>query len=350
MYQVRRATGVYYYDIFFILTVELGAYLVLNLMIAVQFEYLDVAFTEINDKKLKDAAAEKAELLENTGGDDVQEEKKPTCIERCTPNKDICPASVNAFRAKLRIIVEHQNYTIVVIVFILLNSVVLATEHYEQSELLGEIQDTSNTVFTFIFLVETLLRLLALGPCDYVRDGFNVFDAIVVAFSLIEFLKVGAGFSMLRGFRLLRIFKIIRNWTSLKALLQTVIKSLPSITNLGMLIFLYMFIYSLIGKSYFSGDMLDSEGALSRYHFNTMMNSMLVMFILLTGENWNEIMRTLYNAHGWTAIIFVESALIIGNFIMLNLFLAILLKYIEEEDIEEEGEAKKITKEEVKEG
>ena len=117
-----------------------------------------------------------------------------------------------------------------------------------------------------------------------------------------------------------------------------------------MLIFLYMFIYSLIGKSYFSGDMLDNEGALSRYHFNTMLNSMLVMFILLTGENWNDIMRTLYNANGWTAIIFVESALIIGNFIMLNLFLAILLKYIEEEDIEEEGEkGKEETKEEAKE-
>jgi len=69
MYQVRRVNGNYYYDAFFILTVELGAYLVLNLMIAVQFEYLDKAFTEINEKKMKDVAADKAELLENTGGE-----------------------------------------------------------------------------------------------------------------------------------------------------------------------------------------------------------------------------------------------------------------------------------------
>lgn len=72
---MRRATGVFYYDIFFILTVELGAYLVLNLMIAVQFEYLDVAFTEINDKKLKDAADEKIELEENIGNGDIIQEK-----------------------------------------------------------------------------------------------------------------------------------------------------------------------------------------------------------------------------------------------------------------------------------
>jgi len=69
MYQVRRVNGNYYYDAFFILTVELGAYLVLNLMIAVQFEYLDKAFTEINEKKMKDVAADKAELLENIGGE-----------------------------------------------------------------------------------------------------------------------------------------------------------------------------------------------------------------------------------------------------------------------------------------
>jgi len=148
--------------------------------------------------------------------------------------------------------------------------------------------------------------------------------------SLIEMFEIGIELTMLRCFRLLRIFKIIRSWTSLKSLLKTVINSLSSITNLAALIFLYMFIYALIGKTYFFGDLLDEEGNLSRYHFSDLINSLLVMFILLTSENWNEIMRILYNSHGWTAIIFTMSALIIGNFIMLNLFLAILLKNIEE--------------------
>jgi len=82
---------------------------------------------------LKDAAAEKAELLENIGGDDIEEEKQPTCFEKCMPKKDICPAPINACRGKLLFIVEHQIYTIVVISFILLNSLVLASEHYRQS-------------------------------------------------------------------------------------------------------------------------------------------------------------------------------------------------------------------------
>jgi len=205
---------------------------------------------------------------------------------------------------------------------------------------MGDIQEISNTVFTALFAVETALRFFALGPCDYVRDGFNVFDFVVVAFSLVEMFHIGIELTMLRCFRLLRIFKIIRSWTSLKALLQTVINSLSSITNLAMLILLYMFIYSLIGKSYFFGDLMNEDGNLSRYHFNNIANSMLVIFIILTGENWNDVMRTLYNAHGWTAIIFVVSAVIVGNFIMLNLFLAILLKNIEEAEMEEQNEVK----------
>jgi hypothetical protein len=87
-----------------------------------------------------------------------------------------------------------------------------------------------------------------------------------------------------------------------------------------------------VGKSFFAGEMLNLEGEPTRYNFNSMPNSLLVMFILLTGENWNEIMAIVWNAHGSLAIFFFVSAMIIGNFMLLNLFLAILLKYIEEND------------------
>jgi hypothetical protein len=111
-----------------------------------------------------------------------------------------------------------------------------------------------------------------------------------------------------------------------------VIKSLPAIGNLGLLAFLFLFIYALVGKSFFHGEMFNLDGEPTRYNFNGMLNSLLVMFILLSGENWNEIMAIVWNAHGVLAILFFVSAMIIGNFMLLNLFLAILLKYIEEND------------------
>lgn len=74
-------------------------------------------------------------------------------------------------------------------------------------------------MFTIVFTIETTLRLIALGPVEFVKEGFNVFDSFVVVMSLLEYVNVGVSVTVLRSFRLLRIFKIIRNWTSLRALL-----------------------------------------------------------------------------------------------------------------------------------
>ena len=137
-----------------------------------------------------------------------------------------------------------------------------------------------------------ILKIVGLGIVDYVRDSFNVFDGIVVIVSCLEFLisSESTGFSVLRGFRLLRIFKIVRSWTSLQLVLQTVLQSLPSTANLGALVFLFMFVYALIGKQFFSGVMYDTDGEVSRYNFNNMGSALTTMFVVLTGENWNEIM------------------------------------------------------------
>ena len=198
-----------------------------------------------------------------------------------------------------------------------------------------------------------VLKLFGLGIKGYLKDSFNVFDGIIVIISVSEFFFAsdsgGGTFTVLRGFRLLRIFKIVRSWTSLRELLVTVIASLPAIGNLGLLAFLFMFIYALVGKSFFHGDMYDLDGNITRYNFNTTGDSLVTMFIILTGENWNEIMRIVVHAHGHGAVFFFVSAMVIGNFMLLNLFLAILLKYIEqkEEDLGEDTDSDSEAEEEV---
>ena len=106
-----------------------------------------------------------------------------------------------------------------------------------------------------------------------------------------------------------------------------------AISNLAVLSLLFLFVYSLIGKQFFHGDMIDEDGELTRYHFNTTTDAMITMFIVLTGENWNYVMATVALAHSGKqvlAVIFFVSAVLIGNFMLLNLFLAILLKYLQD--------------------
>ena len=136
---------------------------------------------------------------------------------------------------------------------------------------------------------------------------------------------------MLRGFRLLRIFKLVKSWTTLQELLKTIISSISAISNLAVLSLLFLFVYSLIGKQFFHGDMIDLDGEVTRYNFNTTVDSLITMFIVLTGENWNWVMTTVVYAHPEKevlAIFFFVTAILIGNFMLLNLFLAILLKFL----------------------
>jgi hypothetical protein len=104
--------------------------------------------------------------------------------------------------------------------------------------------------FTVVFLIEMLMKLTALGFQEYCEDGFNLFDAFIVIMSYVELGMPGnnSSLSVLRAFRLLRIFKIIKSWDSLRILLSTVLESLTSITNLAVLILLYLFISSLLTK------------------------------------------------------------------------------------------------------
>lgn len=104
-----------------------------------------------------------------------------------------------------------------------------------------------------------ILNLIGLGFTEYVSDGFNIFDAVIVIVSTIDLIvtlsQTGqeetseTGFiTVLRGFRLLRIFKLVKSWTTLQSLLRTIIGSMVAISNLAVLSLLFLFVYSLIGK------------------------------------------------------------------------------------------------------
>lgn len=146
-----------------------------------------------------------------------------TKCKACMQKKICCPCW-DRMAIKVKSVVTHSGYTVFIVMLILLNSLTLATEHYEQPLWLSDIQEISNIVFTIIFALEMILNMIGLGLVDYFKDGFNIFDAIIVVFSLIDlsvFIMSNGdnsnGFiTVLRGFRLLRIFKLVKSWTTLQ--------------------------------------------------------------------------------------------------------------------------------------
>lgn len=115
------------------------------------------------------------------------------------------------------------------------------------------------------------------------------------------------------------------------------LQSFASIANLALLMFLLIFIYALIGMQFFSKPLEDADGEPNRFSFSTFGFSLITIFILLTGENWNSVMQVYVAEYGFGSSIYFVSLIIFGNIMLLNLFLAILLNFISS-NIEDEGE------------
>ena len=240
-------------------------------------------------------------------------------------------------------ICETQIFERTIISLILLNTLSLASEHYEEAYAVTRTNEIANLFFTVIFAVEMVMKLYGFGCKKFAEDSFNLFDAFIVTMSYVELIvpkdesgEGGGGIGMLRAFRLLRIFKIIKSWESLKVLLGAVLGSMEAITNLGILIFLFLFIFALFCKQFFAEPLLDG-GEEARYAFGDTYTAIITIFIVLTGENWNEVMiLAISNKQSFIWAYLFVFMMLLGNFMLLNLFLAILLKSIssvgEEED------------------
>jgi hypothetical protein len=113
-----------------------------------------------------------------------------------------------------------------------------------------------------IFFLEMLIKVIGLGPKTYIKDAYNIFDALIVTLSIIDVcvsaslpddVKMGKGaISVFRAFRLLRVFKLAKSWKQLNQLIQTIAKSLKDISSFSVLLFLLMFIYVLLGMQLFA--------------------------------------------------------------------------------------------------
>jgi len=121
------------------------------------------------------------------------------------------------------------------------------------------IQNVFNLVFFSIFLAEMVVKLVGLGVRVYIKDRFNVFDAVIVILSIVDVSLTyattadGAGaISAFRAFRLLRVFKLAKSWKEFHKLIRTIGNSLKDISNFSILLVMFMITYTLLGMELFS--------------------------------------------------------------------------------------------------
>ena len=210
-----------------------------------------------------------------------------------------------------------------------------------------------NLAFTIIFTIDMGLKLIGYGFTGYAQDVMNVLDGSVVLLSLAElaFMSKGGSVSAFRSirifrtFRVLRVTRLIRSLEYMSIIIDVFAVTIEQFTYMFVLMLLFIYIYSLIGFQIFCGKF----DGYSRTDYDTFYFSFLAAFQVLTLENWNDILESSLKTYVSKVFTFfyLISNIIIGNYIILNLYLAILLAGFKSTDTNSLGE--QITVEEEKE-
>ncbi|XP_045485298.1 voltage-dependent T-type calcium channel subunit alpha-1G isoform X2 [Pieris rapae] len=262
---------------------------------------------------------------------------------------------LSLLRKHIKAIVNHKYFQQGILLAILINTLSMGIEYHNQPEELTVIVEISNVVFSAIFAVEMILKIISEGPFKYISNGFNVFDGVIVILSAFELtqsvgheqdLAGSSGLSVLRTFRLLRILKLVRFMPNLRRQLFVMLRTMDNVAVFFSLLVLFIFIFSILGMYLFGGKFCkfnEDNGTerdctcpeiisnhpkceCDRKHFNNILWATVTVFQVLTQEDWNVVLfNGMEKTSHWAALYFV-ALMTFGNYVLFNLLVAILVE------------------------
>ncbi|XP_075685505.1 sodium channel protein type 2 subunit alpha-like [Rhinoderma darwinii] len=271
----------------------------------------------------------------------AMEELKESRQKKCSPRWykfaksfliwDCCDLWLR-FKEIMELFVTDPFVDLAITICIVLNTIFMAMEHANMSKDFVNVLYVGNLVFTGIFTSEMVLKMIALHPYYYFQKGWNIFDAFIVGLSLMEIgVSKGGGFSVLRSFRLLRVFKLAKSWPTLNMLIKIIGNSIGALGNLTLVLAIIVFIFAVVGMQLFGKNYkecvckISEDCKLPRWHMNDFFHSFLIVFRVLCGE-WIETMWDCMEvAEQSLCLLVFLLVMVIGNLVVLNLFLALLL-------------------------
>ncbi|XP_037617818.1 sodium channel, voltage-gated, type I like, alpha b isoform X3 [Sebastes umbrosus] len=276
-----------------------------------------------------------ASILTNTMEElEESRQKCPPCWYRFANNAliwDCCPQWLKIKDIVLQVVMDPF-VDLAITICIVLNTLFMAMEHYPMTKEFDNVLSVGNLVFTGIFTAEMCFKIIALDPYYYFQEGWNIFDGIIVSLSLMELgLANVEGLSVLRSFRLLRVFKLAKSWPTLNMLIKIIGNSVGALGNLTLVLAIIVFIFAVVGMQLFGKSYkecvckISDDCQLPRWHMHDFFHSFLIVFRVLCGE-WIETMWDCMEVAGQSMCLIVfMMVMVIGNLVVLNLFLALLL-------------------------
>uniref|UniRef100_A0A672P3G5 Voltage-dependent L-type calcium channel subunit alpha-1F-like n=1 Tax=Sinocyclocheilus grahami TaxID=75366 RepID=A0A672P3G5_SINGR len=312
-------------SIFFIVYIIIIAFFMMNIFVG----FVIITFREQGEAEFKNCELDK---------------NQRQCVEyalKAQPLKLYIPK--NPVQYKFWSIINSTGFEYIMFVLILLNTVTLAVQHYDQSKFFSYVMDILNMVFTGLFTVEMIIKLMALRLRHYFIDAWNSFDALIVVGSVSSEDSSRVSITFFRLFRVMRLVKLLSKGEGIRTLLWTFVKSLQALPYVALLIAMIFFIYAVIGMQTFGKIAMHDHTQINRNNnFQTFPQAVLLLFRCATGEAWQEIMLASlpgkrcdpesdfepgeeFSCGSNIAIVYFISFFMLCAFLIINLFVAVIM-------------------------
>ena len=224
--------------------------------------------------------------------------------------------------ARCRAIAESQRFQAFIFGVIVFNAVVLGLDTYDGlRDDYGDLLTVLNDACLGIFVVELAIRISAYGrrPQDFFKEGWNVFDFVVISAAFVPGLRQNA--TLLRLIRLLRVVRLVSVLPELRVLIRGMLGALPPIGSMGVLALLFLYVYGMLGWILFGDELPDRWGNIGE--------AMLTLFTVFTLEGWNDVLYQAQEVHSWSWIFFI-SFVLLASLLIINILIAIIINAMEE--------------------
>lgn len=223
--------------------------------------------------------------------------------------------------ASVKQIINNSSFNLFITVVILIQAAVLVLETIPYFKSYYYFLESINIAVLVVYMVEAGLKITASYPhfSNYFKNGWNILDFSIIVLSL---LPLGGSYTTIaRLIRLLRVTRLTNRSKEMSMVVMTIIKSIPSMVNIFLLLSLLFFIYSIAGYHLF--------GSIDPSHWGSLPRSVLTLFQILTLEGWVEVMSTVTHANPLNGLYFI-SFIVVGTFIVINIFVAVIVRKSEE--------------------
>uniref|UniRef100_A0AAY4ER99 Voltage-dependent N-type calcium channel subunit alpha n=1 Tax=Denticeps clupeoides TaxID=299321 RepID=A0AAY4ER99_9TELE len=320
-------------SIFYVVYFVVFPFFFVNIFVAL----IIITFQEQGDKAMSNCSLEKNERA---------------CIDfaiNAKPLTRYMPQDKQSFQYRMWKFVVSAPFEYSIMTMIALNTIVLMMKFYNAPKWYEDMLKYLNIIFTALFSLECIVKMIAFGPLNYLKEAWNVFDLITVLGSITDILVTEIkdkliNLSFLRLFRAARLIKLLRQGYTIRILLWTFVQSFKALPYVCLLIAMLFFIYAIIGMQVFGNIKLSDESSISRHNnFQTFFQALMLLFRSATGEAWQDIMQHCLSHRecdpesGLTgkecgndfAYFYFVSFIFLCSFLMLNLFVAVIMDNFE---------------------